>query len=65
MALEHGCHGAFDAGTNCEKTGGRRLREVRRRSRYAEAREIGAIVLLGGRQWAVVASSVLVMNMFA
>jgi hypothetical protein len=65
-ALGHGYHGAFGAGTCRGKTGGRCSRVVRRRSRCAVPREAGAIGLLGGRQWAVVASSVLlVMELLA
>jgi hypothetical protein len=60
MAPGHGYHDAFDAGMCREKIAGRCSRGVRLRSRYAGVWGTGATALLGGRQWAVVASSVLV-----
>jgi hypothetical protein len=58
MAPGRDCHGAFVAGTNYGKIVERYSRGDRQRSRCAEEAGSGAIALLGGRQWMVVASSV-------
>jgi len=59
MAPGRGCHGASVVGTNCGGSGRRCSRAGRPRPRCAGEQAAEAIGLLGGRQWAVVASSVL------
>lgn len=63
MALEHDCHTVFDAGTKCGKTGRTWTKGARQKPIWTAAGGAGAIALLGGRQKAFVASSVLVVHL--